>query len=198
MLRLIYVLTLIVMAISVYSTTPAKLVAGDTYHWTETPDQIAEVTSFDIVFRSIEDSDIEFTVTGSDETTNFLFELEGSKTANLDAGEYTVSKLITYSWGRESESALPCQISANPAADPSKSFNRRIVELLEQHIEGRLPEGLESHTIGGVPINKIPLTEAEDLLNRFRAKLRQEENNKRRLENPGRGSGNTVHVHFQV
>lgn len=185
------------MAIEVHSCAPVRLIAGDVYHWRETPDDIGDVSSMVYYFRSVDDSDVSFSVTGSDETTSFKFELSGATTASLDAAEFTVTKLVTYTWGRETDNTgPPLQLFANPTADPTKSFNQRIVDLLEAHLEGRVPQGLESHTIGRVPINKIPLSEAAALLDRYKAKLEVERNAARKRENPERGSGNTIHIHF--
>jgi len=184
------------MPITTHSSPPTKLHCGDTYQWTDTPDSIGDVTGYTVVFRSIDDTSIAFTVAGSDQSTHYLFALAGATTAPLPSGEYTITRLVTYSWGRETESAGLCQFLPNPGLTEPKTFNERIVELLEQHLEGRLPEGLESHTIGGVPINKIPLTEANGLLSEYRQRVHFERNAKKALANPDQGSGNTVHLHF--
>lgn len=183
-------------SITVHSSPPSSLVAGGVYHWRTTPDNIADVDSYVVYFRSVEDSDVSFSVTGSDETTYFEFQLSGATTSALDAGEFTVAKVITYTWGAETDPAGSMVLLDNPANAPGKSYNQRMVELLESHLEGRLPEGLESHTVGGVPISKIPLTEAEALLTRYQHKVRAERNARRVRENPGLGSGNTVHIEF--
>lgn len=184
------------MAIEVHSSPPVDLVAGDTYHWEEIPEDIASVTSYQIFFRSQADPDVSWVVTGTDQTTEYKFELAGETTSLLDAGTYLITKAITYSWGRESEDAGKMYLLPNPAATPSKSFNARMVELLECHIEGRLPEGLESHTIGGVPISKIPLIDAQRLLSDYKSRLSYERNREYKERNPDKGSGNTVHLYF--
>lgn len=184
------------MAITVHSSPPSRLVAGDVYHWSEVPANLADVSSYVITFRSISDSSVDFSVTGTDETTRFKFELEGATTTALDGDEFTVTHLITYSWGRETSSGGKMILLDNPTADPTKSYNQRMVDLLEAHIEGRLPEGLESHTIGGVPINKISLLDAQTLLSDYKARLNAERNEKFKRENPDMASGNTVHIHF--
>jgi hypothetical protein len=184
------------MAITVHSSPPTRLVAGDVYHWQEVPANIADVSSYVITFRSISDSSVDFSVTGADETTQFKFELDGATTSALDGDEFAVTHLITYSWGRETSTDGKLILLDNPTADPTKSYNQRMVDLLEAHIEGRLPEGLESHTIGGVPINKVSFLDAQTLLSDYRARLEAERNDKFKRENPDKASGNTVHIHF--
>ena len=182
--------------ITIHSSPPEMLTAGDVYHWKDVPANIDDVSSYVVYFRSVADSDVSFSVTGSDQSTSFLFELEEATTTSLDAGEFTITNLITYTWGRETESDGKLVLLDNPTANPNKSYNQRMVDLLESHIEGRLPEGLESHTIGGVPISKITLLDAQRLLSDYKARLEYERNAKFKRENPDQGSGNTIHIRF--
>lgn len=183
-------------SITVHSSPPDMLTAGDVYHWKDTPQHIDDVSSYVVYFRSVSDSDVSFSVTGTDQTTHFQFELEGSTTTSLDADEFTITKLITYTWGRETDADGKLVLLDNPTANPTKSYNQRMVDLLESHIEGRLPEGLESHTIGGVPISKITLLDAQQLLADYKARLEYERNARHKRENPDEASGNTIHIHF--
>jgi len=184
------------MAIEVHSAPPERLNCGDVYKWKDTPEQIDSVTSYDVIFRSEENPDVSFIVSGTDQTTFWEFTLAGATTDILDSGEYLITKSVTYSWGRESEDAGKVFLLPNPTATPGKTFNARMVELLECHIEGRLPEGLESHTIGGVPISKIPLLDAQRLLSDYKSRLEYERNRTFKERNPEKASGNTIHLHF--
>ena len=184
------------MAIEIHSSPPLVHTAGDVYEWHTTPDEIDDVTAYQLTFRSVADTDVTFSVTGSDQTTYYQFQLSSSTTQYLPAGEYKVTEVITYTWGRESEENGTLQLLPNPELDPDKSFNQRMVNLLKAHLEGRAPDGIESHTIGGVPINKIPLTEAHSLLVKYEARLKQENGLKRKKENPGMGTGSSVKVYF--
>lgn len=184
------------MAITVHSSAPTHLVAGDAYHWKSTPADIANVSAYVVIFRSVVDTDVSFSVTGSDQTTYFLFELAGSTTSGLTGGDFTVTELVTTSGNRESDELAPCFIAGNPTSDPTKSHNQKMVDFLIAHLEDRMPEGIESHTIGGVPIDKIPIPEAELLLQKYQAKLRIENAKKARKSNPDRASGSSVHIEF--
>jgi len=184
------------MALEIHSNPPLVHIAGDVYLWHSTPEHVADVTSYNITFRSVEDSDVSFTVTGSDQTTYFRFEIASSDTANLSAGKFKATEIITYTWGRESLEVGTLDLLPNPEQDPDKGFNQRMVNLLRAHLEGRAPDGIESHTIGGVPINKIPLSEAHGLLVKYEARLKQENGLKQKRENPGMGTGSSVKLYF--
>lgn len=64
----------------------------------------------------------------------------------------------------------------------------RMVTLMRQHIEGRLPAGMESYQVAGRAVSKIPIKEALGLLTAFETKLH-------RLRKPGSVS-RTVYVTF--
>jgi hypothetical protein len=184
------------MAIEIYSKPPKSLIAGDVYQWRDTPESIDDVTAYSVIFRSVNDGDISFTITGTDDSSHFSFEIQGADTASLATDEFAITKIITYTWGRESEESGFLTLLPNPTATPSESFNSRMVGLLESHIEGRLPEGLESHTIGGVPISKISLVEAQQLLAEYRGRLAHEIKADLQRRNPDEPTGNTIHIHF--
>lgn len=184
------------MAIEEHTILPSRLVAGDTYHWQDTPEDIDDVTGYEVVFRSVEESDISFSVTGTDQGTYFQFQLAESVTASLDGGDYSITKVITESGGRKSENAGKLVLLPNPSNDPQKTFAQRMVELLEKHIEGRLPEGLESHNIGGVPIQKLSFLDAQNLLDIWKSRVAHERGQRFARENPDKASGSTIKISF--
>ena len=184
------------MAIEIHSTPPLVHTAGDVYEWHTTPEDLNDVTSYKFTFRSVEDTDVAFSVSGNDQTTYYQFQLASGLTEHLPPGEYKVTEIITYTWGRESDEDGRMELLPNPEVDPEKSFNQRMVDLLKSHLEGRAPDGIESHTIGGVPINKIPLTEAQSLLVKYEGRLKQENGLKRKKENPEMGSGTSIKLYF--
>jgi len=185
------------MALTTHSSPPTTLTAGDAYQWRESPTDGGDVTEHSFQFRSIDDSDVNFTVTGTDEGTTFLFTMDGTETTSLDGGKFTVVELITRGAdGRKSEYHPDLIMGDNPANDPTKNFFHRMVALLEQHIEGRLPEGLERTEIGGVPIEKIPLTDASDLMLKYQRLGDAKEQKKQSALNPRKKSGRLVKIHF--
>jgi len=184
------------MAITTHSNRPGSLTAGDSYRWKETPVDMGDITSLSYVFRSIEDGDVSFAVTGVDNSDHFTLEIDGADTDSLSASDFSITQVAIYSWGRESKESGVLTLLPNPTTAPSESFSARMVKLLEAHIEGRLPEGLESHTIGGVPVSKISLTDAQQLLSEYRSKLAYETKAELQRRNPDGATGNTIHIHF--
>lgn len=182
---------------TIYKNPPSSITAGDAYVWRESPENGAEVTAYSFILRSIDDSDNEITVNGTDEGTTFLFTMDGTETASFDAGDFSITELITRgSDGRTVTNRGNLELFDNPVNDPAKSFNQRMVTLLESHLEGRLPEGLERHEVGGVAIEKITIFDASRLVEKYRAKVKREQNQARVKANPELASGNTVQVHF--
>lgn len=175
------------------SGIPDSLVAGDVAVFSYSPDDVSEIVETKFIFRDADSGDwfeIIGTVDPSD-STQYLYTVNGSDTAALTPGEYVGDLANTYDWGRETDRGCgTISLKSNPDRQHEKTFVERVIALLEQHVEGRLPEGLESYTIGGVPIVKIDLIEAEAMLTRFKARLRDEQA-KRRVES-GRASGRVI------
>jgi len=69
-----------------------------------------------------------------------------------------------------------------------------MVETIRGILEGRASSDMESYNIGGRSINKIPIQELADLLQRYEDKLKLEEA-KRQTENK-HGTGRLVKARF--
>jgi len=52
-----------------------------------------------------------------------------------------------------------------------QSYLERAVVALRAHVEGRLTAGMQSYSIAGRAVSKIPVSEAVDLLGKFEARL---------------------------
>lgn len=99
-------------------------------------------------------------------------------TAEAEAGQYIVKALADTDGIRETIDLGLVTLLA-PIDRPARSTHiRKMVALLEAHLEGRLDDtegrGLESYTIGGVPITKISITDATNLLDRYKRSLQTE------------------------
>ena len=182
---------------TIYTNPPIELTSGDSYIWRESPENGSEVTAYSFIFRSFTDSDSEFTVTGIDEGETFLFVMDGTESSAFDGGSYSVTELVTRGAdGRTTGNCKTLQLFDNPANDPTKTYNQRILEALQSHLEGRMPEGLERHEVGGLPIEKIPIAEVSALVDRYQKKVNNENNQRRIARDPNAASGNTVYVGF--
>lgn len=173
---------------------PAQLTGGDSLVWRESaPDDSSELDSATYVFTN-PDTQETFRVSGAvdpSDSNSYLFTIKGGDTADLQPGRFVAALVLEYEWGRETErDAAFIELLPNPEREPEPTHVERTVALLEKHIEGRLPEGLDNFTVGGVPIQKISLIDAEALLTRYRARLRDEQA-ARRVAN-GQESGRRV------
>ena len=89
------------------------------------------------------------------------------------------------------------EVLTNPATgsayDP-RTHARRVLDLIEAAMEGRIPNGMESYTIGGRSISKIPLNQLRELYEKYKQDVIMEEQAER-LAN-GRRSGKNIGVRF--
>jgi len=69
-----------------------------------------------------------------------------------------------------------------------------MVETIRSVLEGRAGSDVESYNIGGRSINKIPITELADLLQRYEDKLKAEEGLRKTKD--GRGTGRLIKARF--
>ena len=82
----------------------------------------------------------------------------------------------------------------NSSAYDPRSHARRVMELIEAAMEGRVPNGMESYSIGGRSINKIPLNQLRELYEKYKQDVVMEEQAERLVN--GRRSGKNIGVRF--
>ena len=70
----------------------------------------------------------------------------------------------------------------------------RMLALVEAALEGRMVDGIESHSIGGVPINLIQADRLMAIRSQYRVEV-QREREEMRLQ-AGLGSRRTIKVRF--
>lgn len=58
---------------------------------------------------------------------------------------------------------------------PAQTHATRMLELIQAQLEGRAVDGIDSATIGGKQISKIPLMELKRLEQIYRAEVKAEE-----------------------
>lgn len=105
--------------------------------------------------------------------------MTAAETAELEAGDYRVVLVIEEDGNRESAIAKShFVVKPDPLESEDVSFNQRMVDALKASVEGRVDEKsgrmLESHTINGQSIAKMPLAEQQKMLERYEARLRIE------------------------
>lgn len=176
------------------ASLPSSAYAGDTIEFTAT---VATGSTGKVYLRHVDSGRvIEITPTISGAT--WTVTVSPLDTVEAEAGIYTVA-LVTELAGERATVDCGTLTLLEPVNRPTReSHAKKMVSLLEAHLEGRMHDdegrGLESYTIGGVPITKISLLNARDLLVKYRDEL-QREIIKRRTE-AGLGTGRRVQTHF--
>lgn len=156
---------------------PSSHRAGDYLTFTESGDSTSRV----ILRHSVTGQMIEETASSvTDGVATFIF--PPSSTASARVGTY-VAGIITGTDDRTTRQIGSLRMLAPFDRAPVETHARIMVGLLESHIQGRVADdkgrGVESYTVGGVPISKIPIPEAAALLTSYRVQLAREEDEER-------------------
>ncbi len=182
-------------------TEPTQIIAGDRLIWKRTDlgtDYANGSYTLKYSARLEGTGSTEIEITASASGDDYLVEIASGTTASYTAGHYHWQAYIT----RNSDSQRltldtgTWEVVANRDAattDP-RTHARIMVEKIESILEGRADSDVNSYSINGRSLTKIPVTE----LMQFRAHYRAEyikEQRKERAKNSV-GTGGTVHVRF--
>lgn len=162
------------MAIETLTTLPAAFFAGDTVKVLLSDASFA-APLWDLVlaFNGPE----QFTVAAVDSGESHSVTVATADTANREPGVYAWAAIATSGGERRTIASGNVWIRANPAL-AVVSKEEEWVALLDAHIEGRLPKGLESHSINGNQIQLIKIADAVALREKFIAKVKALNRNK--------------------
>ena len=184
------------MPIKTHSGIPACFPAGDTIQFTEsTPDDASEISTNGAVYRFTNPATGEsFKAIGSASGNDYLYVIEGGKTAALKPGKFEARLVIEYSWGRETQSTFTTvELQPNPEAKHEPTHAERMVAALEMYLEGD-EQFLITYPAEGQTIDKLDYNAAYDLLKEYRIRV-QEERRKRNLA-LGKASGRRIKTKF--
>ena len=121
------------------------------------------------------------------------------KTLEAPEGIYIVAAIATLSGVRSTTVAGSVTLQSPIDRPARESHAKKMVAMLEAHLEGRLHDeqgrGIESYTIGGVPISKIAIPEARKLLAEYRRDVQNEQSKERAAA--GLGTGRRVLPRFE-
>lgn len=178
------------------SYEPEKLTAGVTWKWKKThSDYPASEWSLNYYLRRNGATETSFGSTADGDT--FQVNVGATVTALFTPDVYDIVGIVT----KGSEKFVVydgiLKVLTNPASssayDP-RSHARRVLDLIEAAMEGRIPNGMESYTIGGRSITKISLPDLRMLYEKYKMDVVMEEQAER-LAN-GRRSGKNIGVRF--
>ena len=174
---------------------PSDSYLGDSIRWRENLPPGATGRG---VLRHVESGlsiTIEPTISGSEWT----LDVAPGRTGGMPSGTYSASVVIEQGGERETR-LIGSIILREPVDRPAEmSHARKMVGLLERHLEGRIDDGegrgLESYTIGGVPITKLSSMDARRMLELYRQDLKREETQAR--AEAGLGTGRRILPTFE-
>ena len=190
------------MAATVPTIEPYELIAGDTLKFNKT---VVDYTpgdgwALDYSFRSDTGTGFDIAGTGNSSAGYFEVNVTAATTTNYTAGTYAWQAYSSKSSERFLIDSGKLVIKANlnalatSATTDQRTHARVMVETIRGILEGRASSDMESYNIGGRSINKIPIQELADLLQRYEDKLKLEEA-KRQTENK-HGTGRLVKARF--
>ena len=174
---------------------PDQAYLGDSLEFTATVDSGSTGKAY---FKHVDSGDlvgVDLVVSGTTATAT----LDPTKTANGKSGIYSVSLVLETDGDRETVSIGRIKLLTPVDRPAVESHARKMVRLLQMHLEGRIDDGqgrgLETYTVGGVPITKIAFRDAKALLNEYRRDL-DAETVKARSE-AGLGTGRRILTTFE-
>ena len=178
------------------SYEPEKLTGGVTWKWKKTiTDYPASEWTLTYYLRKNGATATSFNATADGDT--FLVTVAAATTANYATGVYDIVGVVVKAAEKYVVYDGIIEVLTNPASasayDP-RTHSRRVLDLIEAAMEGRIPNGMESYTIGGRSITKISLPDLRMLYEKYKMDVVMEEQAER-LAN-GRRSGKNIGVRF--
>jgi hypothetical protein len=172
------------------TSLPSAFTAGTTWRWDETHDDFPVADGWTLTRRFV-GAGYALSVAATAGTTH-EFAATAAVTALVPAGDYQAT-----GWATLDGATYPLSpIAVTVAADPSTlapgyhlTHNERVLNAIRCRLEGRFTADVESYSIAGRSISKIPATELVKLEGVYAQRVRIEK---------GQPFGRTIAAHFMV
>ena len=175
---------------------PEKLTAGVTWKWKKTISDYP-ASEWTLTYYLRKDGATATSFSAAADGDSYLVTVAAATTAAYASGIYDFIGWVIKGTEKFEIFNSMIEVLPNPtnssAYDP-RSHARRVMELLEAAMEGRVPNGMESYSIGGRSINKIPLNQLRELWEKYKMDVVMEEQAERLVN--GRRSGKNIGVRF--
>lgn len=180
------------------TTEPAKIIAGDTAKWLITLSDYSPANSWNMSYSFVSTGSKRVTVNATTSGTSFLTTISNAVTANMAPGTWYFQGRVNNASESYTVRTGQLEIEDNFGSIASvldnRSHARKMLDLIEAALEGRAVDGIDSHTIGGVAINMIPLERLRVLRDQYKAEvLREEQADKLKR---GVGGSRNIYVRF--
>jgi hypothetical protein len=176
---------------------PEKLTAGVTWKWKKTiSDYPASEWTLTYYLRKSGVTATSFNA--ATDGDSYLVTVPAATTAAFASGVYDFIGWVIKGTEKFEVFNSVIEVLPNPtntsAYDP-RSHARRVMELIEAAMEGRMDSGqMESYSIGGRSISKIPLGQLRELWEKYKQDVVMEEQAERLVN--GRRSGKNIGIRF--
>tara|TARA_Y100000004_G_scaffold109135_1_gene122389 strand:+ start:417 stop:1001 length:585 start_codon:yes stop_codon:yes gene_type:complete len=180
---------------------PQTIVIGDRVQWKRS-DFIADYPSTDYTVRYIArisgGGSNEITVTGTGQTSHYLFTIQSSDSDDFVEGHYYYQLEIERNSDNERITVDRGHFTVVPDLDVNNADPRSHAEIMLTKIEsllsGKADSDVSSYSIAGRSLNKLTFEELVDARNFYRQEVRQEQN-EIDLKH-GRKNSSTIQVRF--
>jgi hypothetical protein len=163
---------------------PTKIRCGETVEFSSTFGDYP-ATDYTLVY-CLQNSSYQYSVSGTADGDSYDITIPKATTAGWEVGEYVYTGIVDD--GTDMfvvESGTVEVIAAVSSAADRRSFAKRMLDAIEDLLENRATADVQSYTIAGRSLAKMPVSELLVLRDRFRAEYEQE----RRKERLDRGDG---------
>jgi len=157
-------------------TEPTELTAGDSWQWDRTLPGFPPADGWTLRYalRGPGRLDIEAQPAGG----VYQVRVAAAETTKLPAGSYRWAMAVEHEDGRRHTIATGrIQVAADFAQlEDGLTHAERTLRVIHAAIEGRLTADIESYSINGRAVNKIPLEQLLKLRGHYRSEVRRERN----------------------
>ena len=175
---------------------PEKLTSGVTWKWKKTISDYP-ASEWTLTYYLRKDGATATSFSAAADGDSYLVTVAAATTAAYASGIYDFIGWVIKGTEKFEVFNSMIEVLPNPtnasAYDP-RSHARKVMELIEAAMEGRVPNGMESYSIGGRSINKIPLNQLRELYEKYKQDVVMEEQAERLVN--GRRSGKNIGVRF--
>lgn len=186
------------MAATIPTTPPLTLVAGDTLKFLQEFSDYQPSDGWALTWSAVSNVGNSVAVTATTSGTQFLVTVPAANTANMGAGAWAWTETVALSGERYTVASGTLDVTENipgtTGTSDQRSHCRLMLDLIEAALEGRVVDGIESHSIGGVPINLIPFERLVVMRDRYKSEvMREQQSEALRL---GLGGSRNIKVRF--
>lgn len=187
------------MAANIPEREPSTVIAGDTAKWLLSFGDYSIADGWSLTYTLVSRDSKKVTVTATNSNGSFLSTISAAVSSNMAPGTWSyqgrVSNATESYTIRSGTFELEDNFSAVASVLDNRTHARKMLDLIEAQLEGRVVDGIESHSIGGVPINMIPFERLRVVRDQYKSEALREENAEKIRR--GIGGSSNLYVRFR-